>query len=558
MDPVAQGYIDLLDSVLEKRLGVGRIFFDKRGMRAGDWAAQLKTNLPEAEAVIVLIGNHDAWLRNITAGDEPAADGEIDDWVKWEVEAALAERIRNPAKLVVPLYLNDPKDFPKGRLPSSMAGLASCQSRYIPINSVHTREQTEAFALWLVRELPKSIQRRDLLRDLKDSLCPQEVQVALTRESTRVWTYFRASIGVLSRYDELAAEVDVNRDLDSDRLLEILDGFQSSLPMLRFLNLMLFHRVKGASLELPAEVTARWKEFLDRKAEGWNLRPEDWDTVTRWVTAEDALRPVFQLILRPDFGSSQRGIRLSGTIRWGQRPADLELVPDWVDWRPGLGTQELFLRFQPVFVHLVREAVQWLGPKDGWTFVESVPRIELFLTTEQSIWPLELVPCPVSETDSESVAGTVFRVIRRLYDRHFGSGRKPDWSDGCGRFTDPVDRDGIHRIQQWADLARPRPKHKAFRCNEPLVRAEFALLEHWVCGVWRVGDESKIDEIDLDDVLTQPLPCEEYARGLNRSDAAVALLLDRLPQVAPIPNDLKRAAERERKEEKENRLDCDH
>jgi len=107
---------------LRQRLNDTRVFLDSSSLEIGvTWPASIRDELHNSTDVIVLIGPE--WLR---VGADPFGRRRIDypdDWVRQEIELALAE-----GKYVIPVLLHQAKMPPPEVLPQSIQHLTSLQA----------------------------------------------------------------------------------------------------------------------------------------------------------------------------------------------------------------------------------------------------------------------------------------------------------------------------------------------------------------------------------------------------------------------------------------------
>lgn len=106
---------------LAGEFGKDAVFYDNASLNPGDtWPDKLKKGVENAQIVLVLIANKTKWLG---IGDETRRIDDPDDWVRQEVETALA----NSSTLVIPVLFNDAQ-LPSGNaLPVSIKNLPNLQ-----------------------------------------------------------------------------------------------------------------------------------------------------------------------------------------------------------------------------------------------------------------------------------------------------------------------------------------------------------------------------------------------------------------------------------------------
>lgn len=110
-----------LFDALEQALGAGTAFYDKDGLKPGmKWPEELARKVKNARVVLVLIADRSKWLG---VGDEGRRIDDPEDWVRLEVEHALADT----QKLVIPILFNSAQMPTERGLPESCRGLLACQ-----------------------------------------------------------------------------------------------------------------------------------------------------------------------------------------------------------------------------------------------------------------------------------------------------------------------------------------------------------------------------------------------------------------------------------------------
>jgi hypothetical protein len=118
------GHAQLLNEYLEV-YRPGEVFFDNNTLEDGDrWDRQIAQHLEDCEALLVVIGP--GWLR---AQDPESGQRRLDnpeDWVRREIEAALARGAR-----VIPVLMGGATLPKPEHLPPSIRDLARCEARTI-------------------------------------------------------------------------------------------------------------------------------------------------------------------------------------------------------------------------------------------------------------------------------------------------------------------------------------------------------------------------------------------------------------------------------------------
>lgn len=118
----AQDPVNALRSDLEFRLGRNSVFLDTETIQPGDhWAQDIGRRLDEAAILLVVIGPK--WLELLEQKSQQPASAGV-DWVRWEIERALAS-----GKPIIPVLVAGATRMPaRELLPQSLHGILDHQS----------------------------------------------------------------------------------------------------------------------------------------------------------------------------------------------------------------------------------------------------------------------------------------------------------------------------------------------------------------------------------------------------------------------------------------------
>jgi len=112
------GYAALLDRELRRRFGPGAVFRAPRSLVPGDdFAAEIFRNLHMCAVLLAVIGP--GWL--IAGEDDRSGSADAVDWVRREIAAAFAHRLR-----VIPVLVEGAHMPAQAELPGDIAALARC------------------------------------------------------------------------------------------------------------------------------------------------------------------------------------------------------------------------------------------------------------------------------------------------------------------------------------------------------------------------------------------------------------------------------------------------
>lgn len=162
----SQGFAGRLEDDLSEIFGDARVFRDREIPAGVDFATHLEARLSEAEVVLVVIGGD--WLDAKNSAGERRL-GLADDWVRREIERALARDVA-----VVPVLVGGAAMPWPDQLPSSLRPLAGRQA--FSVSDQRWRENVDQLAEQLGRLSPA------LARHRRSAAAPRDLGAVLRDE----------------------------------------------------------------------------------------------------------------------------------------------------------------------------------------------------------------------------------------------------------------------------------------------------------------------------------------------------------------------------------------
>ena len=501
-DQMARMVIADLYLQLEALYGSGSVFWDRESLVGGRWDEQLEANIAASDAVIVLIGDSEDWKGCVNGRIRIKED---DDWVRREVALALQQATGVSGKLVIPLLITKDSGVPGvAELPSDLATLSKHQGQNLSAlggEGSPLVERVNLFCTWLAKTLPLPQDRRALIKRLMAPLRSPKAMSALSTDAPlKSWIpLFWVAAGILPSEERRTLF-----PLDREKMLTHLAGIRKNLPMLQFLVLAL------KRLKLPKEVEDVWWGIIGEACErphenGWFLGEVDSEKLYE-AAANVELAPRLQVHLeerRTDSGASFE-LAVSGSISlgWDQRPLALENSS--VPWTDRLTNEEQQIQLAKILHRLHVHLIDLLG--DIAQDVENLPRLELYLKQPQLGWDFDRLKL----SDGRCV-GQVFRITRRLYQRHYGDrdATFPAWERKSTRYLQcgkaPLQR-RVVSLNDWPELSGADGEHLCFtipRRWEPLAFTE-VVRQGMIGGIWLQQADCSLTVAHLREALDEP------------------------------------------------------
>ncbi len=531
-DELAKVVISTLRQQLEGMYGPESVFWDRLSLHAGRWDEQLEGNVTNSDAVIVLIGDTEAWKGCVNGRVRIEED---DDWVRREVALALDLASQGNGKLIVPLVLSERASVPKAEdLPADLGTLSRWQKQTLGSIENLLVERVNGFCTWLAKELPLPQDRRALVNRLSAPLQTIKAKRELSRTaSLEKWIpLFWAAAGILPPEERRAL-----RGCDRAAMLTHLASIKKNLPMLQFLALAIEH------LDLPEAIEEAWDAIIDDACQspqenGWyldELNSEDLFNSVRSVEVAPRLQVHFEERLS-DAGAYPELVA-SGSLSLGWDQKQLALPNSSVPWEPDFTPHEK----EAWLAELLRRLHEYLIDMLGEIAEDpaNMPRLELFLDPSQLDWKFDRLPIT-----NECCAGQVFRITRRLYLRHYGpidAMSKQAWEIKSKRYQQNGEQalaTCIKPLNQWIDLDAADGDHLCFVI--PSFWEESAhdnlLSQGMVSGLWVQSPDCHLGSLELEGALNETRWIHDViaAKRLTGRDwDHAALLVD--PFEAPPP-----------------------
>ncbi|MBX9893979.1 MAG: SUMF1/EgtB/PvdO family nonheme iron enzyme [Nitrosomonas sp.] len=164
------GYAGRLYDRLNEHFGGEHVFMDIDQIEPGeDFVEVIQEKLKAVQVAVALIGKH--WLDITDANGQRRLDNP-EDWVRLEIEALLARKIR-----VIPLLVGGANAPNSSRLPGSLAALARRQAHAISDRGFHEDVNK------LIRVLEKDLQANETAKpsSVPDAAQPPEVKLPAVR-----------------------------------------------------------------------------------------------------------------------------------------------------------------------------------------------------------------------------------------------------------------------------------------------------------------------------------------------------------------------------------------
>jgi hypothetical protein len=532
--------------------GEDQVFWDQGSMENGPFAPQLEGRVKAAKTVFIMIGDVDRWLGKSNEGFRIKGD---ECWVRKEVRLALTH-----GALVIPV-VNGTRIPTTEELPEDLQDLLGCHFEKMPLAPGWETEGVARLIAKLKRQTALDPSVPAVLRRLIKPVqsYPADVRAALASEAAKqqLWALFQAAQGIVATVEE---RTEVNgQNLSLEGILECLAMTVHAEGLLKFLALIVYRQENNLPVfpRLPPALRTAWSQVLNEAVQGtnptWVLDGKKGDALLDWAQEGD-LCPRFHLCFDLEQADDRVGwqYRVTGWACLGLDQRKLENEAWGLDWDERFtltspdGAAGISEALSPTFQAIAKRVERWLGRAAATALPEAHrPVIEVYLRGDQIAWPVEQAQLTPATT-----VGSVFRMSRRLHQRHAADTPPTKWIQRSGKVSQPLRSQDVATVQDWTTLRQLAEIDVplAFSVAAPADEAAHDLIMelHLLCGLWTQRDTAVTPE-KLGEIFTTD-GCPKEAVRDRRDKAAwrdVAVFHDTHPGLRPpgLP-DSKRAQRR--------------
>jgi hypothetical protein len=508
-------------------------------MENGPYGPQLEDRVAAAKTVFILIGDVERWLGKNPEGYRIRRD---DCWVRKEVRLALTS-----GALVIPV-VRDAR--PKlAELPTDLQDLLGCHFEPLPFDGAWETEGIAGLVAKLKRQtsLDPSIPAvlRRLIKPVQSY--PADVQAAFSVKGAKsqLWALFQAAQGIVADSEERTELTSSTGSLEF--ILETLAMTVNAEGLLRFLALIVYRKENQTPVfpGLPQALRDEWGKVLNDALGGrnptWILSKEKAAALLGWAQEGD-LCPRFHLCFDLEQADDRVGwqYRVTGWACLGLDQRKLENEEWGLCWDERFtvthssSTAGIAEALSPTFLQVAKRVERWLGRAAVTALPEAHrPVIEIYLRGEQIAWPVEQ-----AQLAPQSTVGSVFRMSRRLHQRHAADHPPFQWIQRSEKGSQPLGSQQIATARDWSGVreAAEIGVPLAFAVTAPADETAHDLImeHHLLCGLWTQRDAAVTPE-NLREILTAD-GCPKEAIRERRDKAAwrdVAVFHDIHPGLRP-------------------------